>query len=158
MLLKAARAPCWRPAARFAHPSFAGPSPWTRLNKTQLRAFTCTSQLRNKGPDSKDLPAAKNNPIPTPAPPASQLIDAKAIEKPDGTVKAVTKKDLLSESTKATKEQRKADWAILREMAKYLWPKVWLLMARAWLEMKVLTPYRMIGARSFVWDQHYHYS
>ncbi|KAJ5391251.1 hypothetical protein N7509_006741 [Penicillium cosmopolitanum] len=123
MLLKAARAPCWRPAARFAHPSFAGPSPWTRLNKTQLRAFTCTSQLRNKVPDSKDLPAAKNNPIPTPAPPASQLIDAKAIEKPDGTVKAVAKKDLLSESTKATKEQRKADWAILREMAKYLWPK-----------------------------------
>ncbi|KAJ5976245.1 hypothetical protein N7481_009952 [Penicillium waksmanii] len=123
MLLKAARAPCWRPAARFAHPSFAGQSPWTRHNKIQLRAFTCASQLRNKVPDGKDLAAAKNNPIPTPAPPASQLIDAKAIEKPDGTVKAVAKKDFLSESTKANQEQRKADWAILREMAKYLWPK-----------------------------------
>jgi ABC transporter ATM len=31
---------------------------------------------------------------------------------------------LLSESTVANKEQRKADWAIMREMAKYLWPKV----------------------------------
>jgi hypothetical protein len=114
--------------------------------------------LRNKVSDNKDLTAAKNNPIPTPAPPASQLIDVKAIEKPDGTVKAVAKKDLLSESTKATKEQRKADWAILREMTKYLWPKVWLLMARACLKMEVLTRYRMIGARNFVWEQHYHCS
>ncbi|KAJ5744240.1 hypothetical protein N7533_009110 [Penicillium manginii] len=106
MLLKAARAPCWRPAARFAHPSFAGPSPWTRYNKTQLRPYRSKEQSH-----------------PDPRPPASQLIDVKAIEKPDGTVKAVAKKDLLSESTKATKEQRKADWAILREMTKYLWPK-----------------------------------
>jgi ABC transporter ATM len=44
----------------------------------------------------------------------------------DGNVpppKEAAKKDLLSESTKATQEQRKADWAIMREMAKYLWPK-----------------------------------
>jgi ABC transporter ATM len=33
------------------------------------------------------------------------------------------KKDLLSETTLANKEQRKADWAIIKEMAKYLWPK-----------------------------------
>lgn len=30
----------------------------------------------------------------------------------------------MSESHKENKEQRKADWAIMREMAKYLWPKV----------------------------------
>lgn len=123
MLLKAARLPCCRPVARFAHPSFAGPSPWIRYAGTQRRPFTNTTILRNKAPDSKDLAAAKNNPIPAPAPPASQVVDAKTIDKPEAEVKAVAKKDLLSESTKATKEQRKADWAILREMAKYLWPK-----------------------------------
>ncbi|KAI5793884.1 transporter ATM1, mitochondrial precursor [Peziza echinospora] len=30
---------------------------------------------------------------------------------------------LLAETVMATKEQRKADWAIMKEMAKYLWPK-----------------------------------
>ncbi|MCJ1376034.1 Iron-sulfur clusters transporter atm1, mitochondrial [Loxospora ochrophaea] len=30
---------------------------------------------------------------------------------------------LLSEQTVSNKEQRKADWAIIKEMAKYLWPK-----------------------------------
>lgn len=32
---------------------------------------------------------------------------------------------LLSEQTVSNKEQRKADWAIMKEMARYLWPKVW---------------------------------
>ena len=31
---------------------------------------------------------------------------------------------LLSEQTVSNKEQRKADWAIMKEMAGYLWPKV----------------------------------
>ncbi|KAL8798543.1 MAG: hypothetical protein Q9182_006576 [Xanthomendoza sp. 2 TL-2023] len=31
---------------------------------------------------------------------------------------------LLSEQTMSNKEQRKADWAIIKEMAQYLWPKV----------------------------------
>ena len=31
---------------------------------------------------------------------------------------------LLAEQTISNKEQRKADWAILKEMARYLWPKV----------------------------------
>lgn len=30
---------------------------------------------------------------------------------------------LLAEKTVSNKEQRKADWAIIREMSKYLWPK-----------------------------------
>lgn len=37
---------------------------------------------------------------------------------------ATKKKDLLSEASMGVKEQRKADWAIMKEMAKYLWPKV----------------------------------
>ena len=37
---------------------------------------------------------------------------------------AAPKKDLLSEAMMGKSEQRKADWAIMKEMAKYLWPKV----------------------------------
>ncbi|KAH0566383.1 Iron-sulfur clusters transporter atm1, mitochondrial [Trichoglossum hirsutum] len=33
-------------------------------------------------------------------------------------------RSLLSEEKLTSKEQRKADWAIMKEMAKYLWPKV----------------------------------
>ena len=32
-------------------------------------------------------------------------------------------KDLLAEKTTSNKEQRKADWAIMKEMSRYLWPK-----------------------------------
>jgi ABC transporter ATM len=44
--------------------------------------------------------------------------------KESGDAKTPPKKDLLSEPLAANKEQRKADWAIMKEMAKYLWPKV----------------------------------
>lgn len=37
---------------------------------------------------------------------------------------ASTKEDpLLAEQTVSNKEQRKADWAIIKEMTRYLWPK-----------------------------------
>lgn len=32
--------------------------------------------------------------------------------------------NILTNTNVGVKEQRKADWAILKEMAKYLWPKV----------------------------------
>ena len=34
------------------------------------------------------------------------------------------KPDVLAQASLSTTEQRKADWAIMKEMAKYLWPKV----------------------------------
>ncbi|KAI4283491.1 MAG: hypothetical protein L6R35_005170, partial [Caloplaca aegaea] len=37
--------------------------------------------------------------------------------------KAPNTDNLLSEQTVSNKEQRKADWAIIKEMAQYLWPK-----------------------------------
>lgn len=43
--------------------------------------------------------------------------------RPDDTPKTDA---LLSEQTLSNKEQRKADWAIMKEMARYLWPKVGL--------------------------------
>ena len=118
MLLRAARSPCWRPTLP-AHPSFAGPSPWTRRNGTQLRIFTSGSPYRNQSTDRKD-PAGKAAPVP-PSPEAQSQL-GNVPQKPEA--ESPPKKHMLSESAKANKEQRKADWAIMREMAKYLWPKV----------------------------------
>ncbi|KAL1998236.1 hypothetical protein VTN02DRAFT_6566 [Thermoascus thermophilus] len=51
-------------------------------------------------------------------------MQAVATQKPKAPAAAKpTKPDLLSEKTVGDKEQRKADWAIIKEMAKYLWPK-----------------------------------
>jgi ABC transporter ATM len=47
------------------------------------------------------------------------------VQKSSETTKSEKKKiGLLNEATVTTKEQRKADWEIMKEMAKYLWPKV----------------------------------
>lgn len=60
-----------------------------------------------------------------PAATAADLANSNIVPKLEaGKAKDTPKKDLLSESAIASKEQRRADWAIMREMAKYLWPKV----------------------------------
>jgi ABC transporter ATM len=123
MLLRAARSPCWR-TAQFAYPSFAGQLRSTRLNGTHLRAFTSNhNSLWSQSTDNKDA-SVKATPTSTPAP--SQLANANIIQKPEDSpnVKTPPKKDILSEPMAGKKEQRKADWAIMKEMAKYLWPKV----------------------------------
>ncbi|KAJ5454684.1 Iron-sulfur clusters transporter atm1 [Penicillium daleae] len=126
MLLRAAQSPCWR-TARYIHPSFAGRARWISPNgiqqhRIQLRVFTSGSPWRNQSTDGKDPTSARNNSTPTAT--AAELANAASVQKPAGSeTKNTPKKDLLGESTIASKEQRKADWAIMREMAKYLWPK-----------------------------------
>ncbi|CAG8876013.1 unnamed protein product [Penicillium nalgiovense] len=123
MLLRAARSPCWR-TAQFAHPSFAGKLRSTRLNGTHLRAFTSNNNpLWSKSTENKDQ-VVRATPTSTPTP--SQLATANVIQKPEdsGNAKTPPKKDLLSEPMTGKQEQRKADWAIMKEMAKYLWPKI----------------------------------
>ena len=53
---------------------------------------------------------------------------------------------LLSEQTVSNKEQRKADWAIMKEMARYLWPKVW----QACIDRHRKSPNE---ARRTIWEQ-----
>ncbi|KAJ5448686.1 ABC transporter integral membrane type 1 [Penicillium cf. griseofulvum] len=123
MLLRAARSPCWR-TAQFAYPSFAGQLRSARLNGTHLRAFTSNHKsLWSQSTDNKDHASVKATSTSTSAP--SQLANANIIQKPEESANAKTspKKDILSEPTAGKKEQRKADWAIMKEMAKYLWPK-----------------------------------
>ncbi|KAF7155166.1 hypothetical protein CNMCM5623_006593 [Aspergillus felis] len=120
MLPGAARSPCLRLPRRFARGGLAVPRTalWaTACYGIQFKAFSSAN-----GPSRKEAPkdpASKlktANPIPTPA--------SASVNPPKDSRNATTaKKDLLSETTVASKEQRKADWAIIKEMAKYLWPK-----------------------------------
>jgi ABC transporter ATM len=127
MLLRAARFPCSR-TARYIHPSFAGRARWTSPNgiqqhKIQLRVFTSGSPWQNQSTDGKDPTSARDSTTPTGT--AAELANAAIVQKAVASeAKNTSKKDMLSESAIASKEQRKADWAIMREMAKYLWPKV----------------------------------
>jgi len=55
----------------------------------------------------------------------SAKVKPETIQKPDQVKAVPARKDpLLAEDIKSNKEQRKADWAIMKEMATYLWPKV----------------------------------
>ncbi|KAL4881996.1 P-loop containing nucleoside triphosphate hydrolase protein [Aspergillus karnatakaensis] len=117
MLLRAARSPCWRiPARSIAHhPAFPRPRTLTAtLRGTQLRTSSST-----KSTDEKSTSGTKT-PIPNPP---STAASAAAPSAQNAQNAAAAKKDLLSEKTVGTKEQRKADWAIMKEMSKYLWPK-----------------------------------
>ncbi|KAJ5138344.1 uncharacterized protein N7515_003192 [Penicillium bovifimosum] len=123
MLLRAARSPCWR-TAQFAFPSFACRPRSTRLNgAAQLRLFMSYNNPPPSHPTDKNGvsvgPGSGANTAP------SQLADAKVVKSEgSGNAKTTPKKDLLGEPAESKKEQRKADWAIMKEMAKYLWPKI----------------------------------
>ena len=58
-------------------------------------------------------------------PDKSESIKPESYEEPNKTKPDVAPKvdALLAEQTVSNKEQRKADWAIMKEMARYLWPK-----------------------------------
>lgn len=152
MLLGAVRAPCWRTAHAFAyHPGFAGQLRSTRLG-THMRAFTSDQgPLRTKLERETPTPASASSP--------SQLENANIVQKPKESreAKAPPEKDLLSKPlVTANKEQRKADWAIMKEMAKYLWPKVRL--ESYWQRVRVLTlGDRTTGGRNSVSARHSHF-
>ena len=53
-----------------------------------------------------------------------ESIKPESVDKPAKSHGPGKKNELLAEATVSNKEQRKADWAIMKEMVKYLWPKV----------------------------------
>lgn len=56
--------------------------------------------------------------------PAEDSIKPESVKKEQGAQPTTAKTDpLLAEQTVSNKEQRKADWAIIKDMAHYLWPK-----------------------------------
>lgn len=94
--------------------------PWIQPS-LGLRVFTSTSRF------CKD--EAKQTTIPSQVqrePRAADNIPGKIPETAKKAAPAFTttaRKDPLALDDKTNKEQRKADWAIMKEMAKYLWPK-----------------------------------
>lgn len=99
------------------HPRWAQPG-------IGLRVFTCTSRLL------KDIPkgsALQSQALRTPraADDIPGAIPESAKKAPPATpaTPATPRKDVLALDDKTNKEQRKADWAIIKEMSQYLWPK-----------------------------------
>ncbi|OJJ98033.1 hypothetical protein ASPACDRAFT_80144 [Aspergillus aculeatus ATCC 16872] len=128
MLPRAARSPCWRVPGRFVDQRqfVTRPTLWTSaLHGVQLRAVSTSSDSNKKQVSASTPPASKNPTSPTAVQPGAANATQASTTAPENQNATTTpkKKDLLSEATLATKEQRKADWAIMKEMAKYLWPK-----------------------------------
>ena len=91
------------------------------LYSQPIRLFGSSALLRQK-PISKDNVQTQK----TPATEAAESIKPESFHKNHFLKSDEGPKTdaLLAEQTVSNKEQRKADWAILKEMAKYIWPKV----------------------------------
>jgi ATP-binding cassette subfamily B (MDR/TAP) protein 7 len=96
------------------------PRPWSRPG-TGLKVFTSTSRFSKD--DSKQTIVQSQS---LRQPRAADNIPGTKLEtaqKPGPAISSTARKDPLALDDKTNKEQRKADWAIMKEMAKYLWPK-----------------------------------
>lgn len=98
------------------------------------RVFASTSRFQEEdvGKTTEAVLASKKpEPESVGTKPESATRDAPAVSKTaggstlstGGAVKAMPRKDPLALEDKTNKEQRKADWAIIKEMSQYLWPK-----------------------------------
>ncbi|KAG9247461.1 iron ABC-transporter-like protein [Calycina marina] len=94
-------------------------SPWIQP-RIRLRAFTRTSGALKEGAKNTLVAQAQREP---------RAADTVPGVKPESATRAApgtptpVRKDPLALGDKTNKEQRTADWAILKEMAHYLWPK-----------------------------------
>jgi ATP-binding cassette subfamily B (MDR/TAP) protein 7 len=77
-----------------------------------IRVFTSSPLHRKNAHGQRPVPGSKPAVEATKA--ANDAARSKVVAKAD---------PLLQEQTLTSKEQRKADWAIVREMSQYLWPK-----------------------------------
>lgn len=93
-----------------------------RLRYQPSRCLTIVSSLQQKHSplDSKTPAQSPQKPEPL------ESIKPETLQKIDnvGFSEAPNKDSLLAEQNVSNKEQRKADWAIMKEMSRYLWPKV----------------------------------
>ncbi|CAD6451492.1 138229d3-835b-4752-bdbf-cac325d01442 [Sclerotinia trifoliorum] len=86
-----------------------------------LRVFTSTNRRLRDTPKGKTL---QSQSLGTPRA-ADDLpgTSPETVKNAPPTIAATTRKDPLALDDKTNKEQRKADWAIIKEMSQYLWPK-----------------------------------
>ncbi|KAG4423353.1 Iron-sulfur clusters transporter atm1, mitochondrial [Cadophora malorum] len=94
------------------------PQPWNQTS-IGLRVFTSTKRFSK---DDQKATVIQNQALRQPR--AAENIPGTKPETAQKPAAAVPgRKDPLALDDKTNKEQRKADWAIMKEMAKYLWPK-----------------------------------
>ncbi|KAL8945115.1 MAG: hypothetical protein Q9211_000357 [Gyalolechia sp. 1 TL-2023] len=100
-------------------------NPWSCPRSRQIRPFTrsprCT-QRAYAADEKRQLQSLES----TKAADTPESVGPETSKRP-GAARASNlpnTDNLLSEQSVSNKEQRKADWAIIKEMAQYLWPKV----------------------------------
>jgi ATP-binding cassette subfamily B (MDR/TAP) protein 7 len=90
-------------------------------SRTSLRVFTTTTRVyRDDGRKSAIQSQALREPRAADEIPGTKPETA---QKPAPGIPTAPRKDPLALENKTTSEQRKADWAIIKEMTQYLWPK-----------------------------------
>jgi ABC transporter ATM len=100
-------------------------------NQNQLRILTTSRSLR----DSQKTTATSPIQPKTASTATTKKSDVPGVQKLVAETKSAPKKkteDILNTSAATNKEQRKADWAIMKDLAKYLWPKVWSCQYGLW--------------------------
>lgn len=106
------RRPC-RPLLLWGYSSFS--------RQSSVRRFSSSKKLER---DRVPQPSSQQR-TPTKVDLAESVKPESVLKPPAAKSDAPPKTDaLLTEQTVSNKEQRKADWAIMKEMARYLWPKV----------------------------------
>ena len=107
-------ASCIYAKASLRHPQWAKPG-------VGLRVFTSTNRLLKDIPKGSAIQSQSlRNPKAADDIPGATPETAK---KAPLAIPATARKDPLALDDKTNKEQRKADWAIIKEMSQYLWPK-----------------------------------
>lgn len=98
---------------------------WSCLKSRQTRSFNQSwrsTQRASPADPKRQLQNVEN----TSAAHVPESVKPEIFKKPEAAKanNAPNTDNLLSEQIVSNKEQRKADWAIIKEMAQYLWPKV----------------------------------
>jgi len=90
------------------------------LSRLPYRPFTSTTRHRKDDLRKQADKAATQKPLTQDGSVKLESVEKSKPASPAG------QDPLLTEKTVSDKEQRKADWAIIKEMSRYLWPKVML--------------------------------
>ncbi|KAF2687727.1 iron-sulfur clusters transporter atm1, mitochondrial precursor [Lentithecium fluviatile CBS 122367] len=110
------------PLARACRPGLRTCPPRPLYLACATRVFT-SSPLHRKDAHGSRVPHAKHTHTPSNTTHPPHTPHKHAVHPPKPTPKPSKEDALLAEQLVSNKEQRKADWAIIREMSRYLWPK-----------------------------------
>lgn len=109
-------APTWTSTSRYLNASPLGASAWQ-----SKRIFVSTPRHRKS--DTARIPNVQQQVQAQIKEEVEESVKPENVKKAKEAQPATRIDPLLAEQTLSNKEQRQADWAIIRNMAHYLWPK-----------------------------------